>query len=83
MRWYQGFMLLSVEDIWNFIDGDQLAGADLPEGMSANPFFSLTTHPTVVALPDVAFAFLRQIIWTVNQRHCLNLAPVGFICQFM
>lgn len=78
MQWCHGFMLSSMEDIWIFIGGDQLSGTDLPEGTSATPFFSLVTHPSAVAVPDVAFVFLHQIIWTVNQSHnCPNLAPGG------
>lgn len=80
MQWCHGFVLLSMEDTWIFRGGDQLAGADLPGGVCAIPFFSLIAPPSVVALPDVAFAFLCEKKWTVTQSYnCLDLDPVRFI----
>lgn len=73
MQWCHGFMLLSTEVDINYQVQIYLRAR-------LQPFFSLTTHPSAVALPDVAFAFSHQIMWTLNQSHnCLNLAPVGFI----
>lgn len=39
-----GFMLLHMEV--------QYSGADLPDDMSATPFFSLITHPSAASLSD-------------------------------
>lgn len=64
MRWHSGFILLSMEDVHLCFGGDQLAGADLPVDIPINTFFSLITHPSAVALSEVAFAFLH-LIWVL------------------